>query len=69
MRYMRHAVATEQQQQLAACLYTMDLPLDMNVSEATCWSTTTWHVPVGRLIGIVKADIELIKVTTAAQLD
>ena len=26
------------------------------------------HVPVGRLTGVVKVDIELIKVTTAAQL-
>lgn len=61
--YMRQIFASEHQQQLAACLYTMDL------FRKECLKLPAGtHVPVGRLTGVVKADIELIKVTTAAQL-
>ena len=61
--YMRHVFASDHQQQLAACLYTMDL------FRKECLKLPAGtHVPVGRLTGVVKADIELIKVTTAAQL-
>ena len=54
--YMTHIFTYAPQQQLAACLYTMDL------FRKECLKLPAGtHVPVGELIGVVNADIELIK--------
>ena len=56
--YMKHIFACKNQQQLAACLYTMDL------FRKECLKLPTGvQVPVGQLTGVVNADLELIKVT------
>lgn len=60
--YMKQIFGCAHQQQLAACLYTMDL-----FRQKCLRLPVGAHVPVGELTGEVNADIELIKVTTSAQ--